>query len=66
LTRLLVARNHLADAEAIAVSTAQGYTVGDPMDPATRLGSLVSKTQPERVRGRVRAAEIDGAPARAC
>jgi acyl-CoA reductase-like NAD-dependent aldehyde dehydrogenase len=61
LTRLLVPRRKLKDAELIAVSVAEKYTVGDPLNPHTRLGPLVSKTQQERVRDHVRDALKDGA-----
>jgi aldehyde dehydrogenase (NAD+) len=43
------------------VSVAEKYTVGDPLNPHTRLGPLVSKTQQERVRDHVRDALKDGA-----
>ena len=36
-------------------------TVGDPMDPATRLGAIVSETQLERVMGYIEAGKRDGA-----
>ncbi|GAA2682844.1 aldehyde dehydrogenase family protein [Actinoplanes palleronii] len=50
-TRMLVHRSHYDEAVTLAAKTAAGYTVGDPFDPATRLGPLVSATQRERVRG---------------
>jgi aldehyde dehydrogenase (NAD+) len=49
LTRLLVPRERLAEAEALAVDAALTFTVGDPFDPDSRLGPVVSKTQQERV-----------------
>jgi acyl-CoA reductase-like NAD-dependent aldehyde dehydrogenase len=61
LTRLLVPRGKVKEAELIAVSVAEQYTAGDPLDPQTRLGPLISKTQQQRVRDHVRAAEEDGA-----
>ncbi|PZG18220.1 aldehyde dehydrogenase family protein [Nonomuraea aridisoli] len=61
LTRLLVPRERLADAERIAAEEAETYTPGDPRDPATRLGPLVSAVQRERVREHLRAAAEDGA-----
>ncbi|NUR88738.1 MAG: aldehyde dehydrogenase family protein, partial [Nonomuraea sp.] len=61
LTRLLVPRERLAAAEAIAAEEALTYTPGDPRDPATRLGPLVSAAQRERVREHLRAAADDGA-----
>ncbi|BCY14914.1 aldehyde dehydrogenase family protein [Actinoplanes sp. L3-i22] len=50
-TRMLVHRGHYDEAVALAAKTAAGYTVGDPFDPATRLGPLVSAAQRDRVRG---------------
>jgi aldehyde dehydrogenase (NAD+) len=49
LTRMLVPRSRLAEAEAIAAAVCEQVTVGDPMDPATDLGPLVSRVQRERV-----------------
>ncbi|MFC5835467.1 aldehyde dehydrogenase family protein, partial [Nonomuraea insulae] len=57
LTRLLVPRERLPEAERIAAREAETYTVGDPRDPATKLGPLVSALQRERVRDHLRAAE---------
>src|SRR5215472_11652927 len=51
LTRMLVPREMLAEAEEIAVQAAESFTPGDPFEDGTRLGPLVSKTQLERVRG---------------
>jgi aldehyde dehydrogenase (NAD+) len=51
LTRMLVPRQRLAEAEEIAKATAETFTPGDPFEPASRLGPLVSETQRERVRG---------------
>ncbi|MEU4687492.1 aldehyde dehydrogenase family protein [Actinoplanes sp. NPDC023714] len=50
-TRMLVHRSYYDEAVELAAKTAAGYTVGDPFDPATRLGPLVSAGQRERVRG---------------
>ncbi|GIF10823.1 aldehyde dehydrogenase family protein [Actinoplanes teichomyceticus] len=50
-TRMLVHRSHYDEAVALAAKTAAGYPTGDPFDPATRLGPLVSAGQRERVRG---------------
>jgi acyl-CoA reductase-like NAD-dependent aldehyde dehydrogenase len=49
LTRLLVPRSRLAEAESIAAEAAAKLTVGDPLAPSTRLGPLVSDTQRNRV-----------------
>jgi acyl-CoA reductase-like NAD-dependent aldehyde dehydrogenase len=61
LTRMLVPRARLAQAEQIATATAAKFTVGDPFDPATRLGPLVSAVQRERVRGFIQTGIDEGA-----
>ncbi len=49
LTRMLVPRARLAEAEALASDAAEKLTVGDPFAKGTRLGPLVSKAQWDRV-----------------
>jgi aldehyde dehydrogenase (NAD+) len=61
LTRMLVPREKLAEAEEIAAKTAEGFTPGDPFEDSTRLGPLVSATQRERVRGYIEKGEAEGA-----
>ena len=61
LTRMLVPRARLADAERIAAAAAQRFTPGDPFTPETRLGPVVSETQLERVRGYIRKGLEEGA-----
>lgn len=61
LTRMLVPRSRLAEAEAIAAATAAKFTTGDPFDDNTRLGPLVSSAQRERVRGFIRKGIAEGA-----
>jgi betaine-aldehyde dehydrogenase len=61
LTRMLVPRDKLAQAEEIAAKAAQAFTTGDPFEPATRLGPLVSETQFERVRGYIQKGIDEGA-----
>jgi acyl-CoA reductase-like NAD-dependent aldehyde dehydrogenase len=61
LTRMLVPRSRLAEAEALAVEAAETYTTGDPFDGGTRLGPLVSSTQLERVRGYIKKGIDEGA-----
>jgi acyl-CoA reductase-like NAD-dependent aldehyde dehydrogenase len=61
LTRMLVPRQRLAEAEAIAKATAQAFTPGDPFDDASRLGPLVSATQRDRVRGYIEKGIEEGA-----
>src|SRR5947207_11399009 len=61
LTRMLVPRSKLAEAEQIAVKAAESYKVGDPFADGTRLGPLVSGTQRERVRGYIKKGIDEGA-----
>jgi aldehyde dehydrogenase (NAD+) len=61
LTRMLVPRSRLEEAERIAAAVADAYTVGDPFDEGSRLGPLVSDTQRERVRGYIRKGVEEGA-----
>jgi acyl-CoA reductase-like NAD-dependent aldehyde dehydrogenase len=61
LTRMLVPRQRLAEAEQIAVATAEAFTPGDPFEASTRLGPLVSEVQRERVRDYIRKGEEEGA-----
>jgi acyl-CoA reductase-like NAD-dependent aldehyde dehydrogenase len=61
LTRMLVPREKLAEAEQIAAATAEAFTPGDPFDESTRLGPVVSETQRERVRGYIEKGIAEGA-----
>lgn len=61
LTRLLVPRSLLGEAEEIAAEVAATYTPGDPFDPETRMGPLASAAQRERVRSAIRRAGEEGA-----
>ncbi len=61
LTRMLVPRSRLPEAEAIAAAVAQHFAPGDPFSPDTLLGPLVSDTQRERVRGYIRKGVEEGA-----
>ena len=61
LTRMLVPRSKLAEAEQIAVKAAEGYTPGDPFEATSRLGPLVSATQLERVRTYIQKGVDEGA-----
>jgi acyl-CoA reductase-like NAD-dependent aldehyde dehydrogenase len=60
-TRLLVPRDQAPQAAHLAAELAQSWRMGDPADPATRLGPLVSQAQREKVRGMVHAAIVEGA-----
>ncbi len=59
-TRMLVHRTRYDEAVALAAKAADGYRLGDPFDPATRLGPLVSAAQRDRVRDHVDRALADG------
>ena len=61
LTRMLVPREKLAQAEEIATRAASTFTIGDPFDPATRLGPLVSETQQLRVQNYIQKGIDEGA-----
>jgi aldehyde dehydrogenase (NAD+) len=61
LTRMLVPREKLGEAEEIAKGAAESFTPGDPFEDTTRLGPLVSETQRERVRGYIEKGESEGA-----
>ena len=61
LTRLLVPRERLAEAEAIAAAVAEAHTLGDPFDHATQMGPLVSAVQRDRVRAHIRRGVEEGA-----
>lgn len=61
LTRMLVPRERLAEAEKIATATAEGFTPGNPFEKTSRLGPLVSAAQRERVRGFIQKGIDEGA-----
>ena len=61
LTRMLVPRSKLAQAEEIAARTAKGFTTGDPFDQTTRLGPLISEIQYERVTSYIQKGIDEGA-----
>jgi aldehyde dehydrogenase (NAD+) len=61
LTRLLVPRGRLAEAEAAAKTLADATVVGAPNDETTNLGPLVSKVQLDRVRGYIQTGIDEGA-----
>jgi aldehyde dehydrogenase (NAD+) len=55
-TRLLVPRDRYAEAVDATAATLKGIGVGDPTDPGTICGPLISERQRERVEGYVRLA----------
>ncbi|MBC9006076.1 aldehyde dehydrogenase family protein [Micromonospora aurantiaca (nom. illeg.)] len=60
-TRMLVHRDRYAEALDLVAAAVAGYRLGDPFDPATRLGPLASAAQARRVRDHVDRALADGA-----
>ena len=61
LTRMLVPRSRLAEVEALAERLAGDYVAGDPFDPRSRLGPLITERQRQIVRDHIRAALDEGA-----
>ncbi|MBM9468386.1 aldehyde dehydrogenase family protein [Nakamurella leprariae] len=61
LTRMLVPRESLAQAEEIAKRVAETYTIGDPFAEGTKLGPVVSSTQLQRVRELIEQGVVEGA-----
>ncbi|SEO96871.1 aldehyde dehydrogenase family protein [Amycolatopsis saalfeldensis] len=60
-SRMLVPDEIHDDVVELAAQAAAGYQPGDPADPATRLGPLVSAAQREKVRGFIRTGVAEGA-----
>ncbi|MEQ3549511.1 aldehyde dehydrogenase [Pseudonocardia nematodicida] len=60
-SRVLVPRSREAEFVEALRAEMGGYTVGDPFDPATRIGPLVSAAQLSRVEGYVERAAGEGA-----
>lgn len=61
LTRMLVPREALAEAESIAADETNSMVVGDPLQGQTDLGPLVSSVQQERIRAYIRQGIDEGA-----
>lgn len=61
LTRMLVPRDRLAEAEAIAGATAEAMVVGDPFAAGIHLGPLASAAQRDRVQGYIQKGIDEGA-----
>jgi aldehyde dehydrogenase (NAD+) len=60
-TRLLVPRTRLADFESRIAAAANAVVSGDPSDPATEVGPMVSHKQWDRVQGYIRKGIEEGA-----
>jgi acyl-CoA reductase-like NAD-dependent aldehyde dehydrogenase len=54
LTRTLVPRRRMAEAERIAVRRAEAYVMGDPFDPKTTMGPVATSAARDRVRAYIR------------
>ena len=61
LTRMLVPRSRLAQAEQVAAATAAAFTVGDPFADGSKLGPLASAAQRDRVKGFIEKGVEEGA-----
>jgi acyl-CoA reductase-like NAD-dependent aldehyde dehydrogenase len=61
LTRLIVPRERLAETEQLAVQLAAGYRPGDPDDPDTTLGPVISAKQRDGVLSYIEAGIKEGA-----
>jgi aldehyde dehydrogenase (NAD+) len=61
LTRMLVPRSRLAEAEEMAAEAAATFKPGDPFESDTRLGPLVSAIQRDRVRAYINKGIDEGA-----
>lgn len=60
LTRLLVPRERLAEAEAFAVRKAGSLVLGDPWNPQTTLGPVSTSAARDRVRNYIRIGQQEG------
>jgi aldehyde dehydrogenase (NAD+) len=60
-TRLLVPAHRLDEAQRLAAQAMAALPAGDPRDPATRIGPMVSRTQYERVQRYIRLGLEEGA-----
>jgi aldehyde dehydrogenase (NAD+) len=60
LTRLLVSRSRLAEAEEIAARRAEAYVMGDPFSPKTTLGPVSTSAARDRVRAYIRVGLEEG------
>ncbi|WP_222131357.1 aldehyde dehydrogenase family protein [Pseudonocardia sp. C8] len=60
-TRLVVPADRQDEVLELAKAAAEGFVPGDPLDPRTKLGPMVSAAQRERVRGYIRTGIEEGA-----
>ena len=60
LSRMLVPRARMAEAEEIAARKAESFVIGDPLDPATTMGPVISGRQRDSIQAYIRSAQADG------
>ncbi|MDN5920459.1 MAG: aldehyde dehydrogenase family protein [Pseudonocardia sp.] len=60
-TRLVVPADRQEEVLELARAAAEGFVPGDPLDPKTKLGPMVSQAQRDRVRGYIRTGVEEGA-----
>nr|WP_067677854.1 aldehyde dehydrogenase [Nocardia miyunensis] len=60
-TRILLPRNRYGEFADALASTVESLPVGDPFDPATRVGPMASRPQQQRVRGYIEQGVREGA-----
>ena len=60
-TRILLPRNRYGEMVDTITDMTRALTLGDPLDPATKIGPLVSKRQRERVEGYIAKGKSEGA-----
>lgn len=61
LTRLIVPASRADEAAEIAVNAANAFVLGDPFEPATRMGPVISEKQRDGIRTVIDQASADGA-----
>jgi aldehyde dehydrogenase (NAD+) len=61
LSRMLVPRSRLAEAEELAVAKAESFVLGDPLDEATTMGPVANVRQRDRIRDYIRIGQDEGA-----
>ena len=60
-TRMLTHQSQRDDAVAFAKATAEGVKLGDPLDPKTQMGPVVSKAQFDKIQGLIEKGIKEGA-----
>jgi aldehyde dehydrogenase (NAD+) len=60
-TRMLVPKDRLDEAAAIAAATAEATVVGDPQDESTNLGPVISQLQWDKIQGLIQKGIDEGA-----